>query len=77
MTGKQSLLRLAVSLVVWWMLIAVIFWSLGAMLDQPASLAQCTASSAFLVAIGEVGDWLRRRRRADPAASLHDTSRPT
>ncbi|MEV0740527.1 hypothetical protein AB0I51_32390 [Streptomyces sp. NPDC050549] len=34
------------------------------MLGQPASLAQCAASSAFLVAVGEAGDWLRRRWRA-------------
>ncbi|MFI5887462.1 hypothetical protein [Streptomyces sp. NPDC051554] len=63
MTGRQRLRRLVVSLVVWWMLIALILWLLGTMLGQPASLAQCTASSAFFVAVGEVGDWLLRRRR--------------
>ncbi|WSQ12879.1 hypothetical protein OG604_36755 [Streptomyces sp. NBC_01231] len=50
---------LAFSVTVWWMLIALILWLLGRALDQPASLAQCTASSAFLVALGEAGDWLR------------------
>ena len=68
MTGRP---RLALSLAVWWMLIALVLWLLGRALDQPASLAQCTASSAFLVALGEAGDWLRRRWRAGRITSRH------
>ncbi|MFE9628999.1 hypothetical protein [Streptomyces sp. NPDC006527] len=56
-----------VSLTVWWALIALVLWLVGQALDQPAMLAQCIASAAFLVAIGETDDWLRRRWRADPA----------
>lgn len=47
------------------MLLALILWLLGTALGQPASLTRYTASAALLVAIGEVGDWLRRRWRAD------------
>jgi hypothetical protein len=63
-TSKARLWRLAVSLTLWWMLIALVLWLVGKALDQPASFVQCTASSAFLVAIGEAGEWLRRRWRA-------------
>ncbi|WP_067019359.1 hypothetical protein [Streptomyces dysideae] len=63
MSGKPRLRRLAFSLTVWWLLLALVLWLLGKALDQPASLAQCAASSAFFVALGEAGDWLRRRRR--------------
>lgn len=66
MTGRP---RLAFSLTVWWMLTALVLWLLGRALDQPASLAQCTASSAFFVVLGEAGDWLRRRRRASRITS--------
>lgn len=64
MTGKPHLGRLAVSLAIWWMLIAFVLWIVGKAADQSASLVQCAASSAFLVAIGEAGDWLRRRWKA-------------
>jgi hypothetical protein len=47
------------------MLIALVLWLVGRAFDRTASFAQCAASSALLVAIGEAGDWLRRRRRAN------------
>ncbi|MFF6781483.1 hypothetical protein [Streptomyces sp. NPDC012510] len=64
MISRRRVWRLAVSLTVWWALIALVLWLVGKALDQPATLAQCIASAAFLVAIGETGDWLRRRWRA-------------
>ncbi|MDQ0605016.1 hypothetical protein QF037_009361 [Streptomyces canus] len=78
MTGRQRLSRLAFSLTVWWMLIVLIFWLLGRALEQPASIAQCAASSAFLVVLGEAGDWLRRRWRAGRITRRHQSapSRP-
>ncbi|ULR52293.1 hypothetical protein [Streptomyces deccanensis] len=65
MTSRRRVWRLAVSLTVWWALIALVLWLVGKALDQPATLTQCIASAAFLAAVGETGDWLRRRRRAD------------
>ncbi|WP_327698961.1 hypothetical protein [Streptomyces sp. NBC_00459] len=67
MTGRP---RLAFSLAVWWMLLALVLWFLGRALDQSASLAQCAASAAFFVVLGEAGDWLRRRW-ADRIGSRH------
>lgn len=53
MTGRRRLRRVALSLTLWWKMIA------GTVLDRPAMLRQCAASSAFLVVVGEVGDWFR------------------
>lgn len=72
MTGRRRVRRLVISLTVWWALIAFALWLVGKALDQPATLVQCAASSAFLVAIGEVGDWLRRRWRADRLTRLRE-----
>ncbi|MFF2573563.1 hypothetical protein [Streptomyces sp. NPDC058084] len=44
-------------------LLALALWLLGQALDRPASLAACSASAALLIAVGEVGDGLRRRLR--------------
>lgn len=63
MIGTQRVRRVVVSVAVWWLLLALVLWLLGMMLDQPASAARCAASSAFLVALGEVGEWACRRRR--------------
>ncbi|MGQ4475741.1 hypothetical protein [Streptomyces sp. SAS_276] len=76
MTGRQRLRRLALSLIVWWMLIALALWLLGTTLGQRASLAQCTASSAFLVAVGEAGDRLRRRWRAGRLSGITARHQP-
>ncbi|MEV8547935.1 hypothetical protein [Streptomyces sp. NPDC051572] len=51
------------SLGIWWALLALVLWLLGKALAQPASPARCAASAVFLVALGEAGDWLRRRWR--------------
>lgn len=61
MTDPRRRRRFALSVTAWWMLLALGLWLLGKALDQPASLAACAASAALLVAIGEAGDWLRRR----------------
>ncbi|MFD5786766.1 hypothetical protein ACFWH1_09030 [Streptomyces sp. NPDC127037] len=45
----------------WWITVALALWLLGMALGQPVRLAGCAASAALLVAIGEAGDWLRRR----------------
>ncbi|MFG2957920.1 hypothetical protein ACGF5O_29925 [Streptomyces sp. NPDC048291] len=52
------------SLAVWWLLLALVLWLLGKALGQPASAVQCAASAAFLVALGEAGDGVRRRWRS-------------
>ncbi|MEH0417366.1 hypothetical protein [Streptomyces sp. B21-083] len=67
MTGKPRPGRLVVSLGAWWMLIAFGLWLVGKAVDQSASFVRCAASAAFLVAIGEAGDWLRRRWKAHHA----------
>lgn len=54
----------ALSVIAWWAIITLTLWLLSKALDQPAQLAQCAASAALLVTIGEAGDWLRRRWRA-------------
>ncbi|GGQ20979.1 hypothetical protein [Streptomyces roseolilacinus] len=53
--------RLAWSLAAWWLLLTLALWSLGEAVDQPAALPRCAASAALLVAVGELGAWLRRR----------------
>ncbi|MGW1044107.1 hypothetical protein [Streptomyces sp. NPDC002547] len=63
MTGAERVRRFVVSLAVWWLLLALVLWLLGKAFDQPASAAQCATSSAFLVALGEIGDCVRRRWR--------------
>lgn len=61
MTGRTRLVRHACSLVAWWLLLVLALWLLGHAVGQTSSLTACAASSAFLVGIGEIGDWLRRR----------------
>ncbi|MDX3696704.1 hypothetical protein PV726_41915 [Streptomyces europaeiscabiei] len=65
MTSRRRLRRLAVSLTVRRAPIALVLWLVGKALDRSATLAQCIASAAFLGAIGEAGDWRRRRWRSD------------
>ncbi|MFE3323952.1 hypothetical protein [Streptomyces sp. NPDC059176] len=61
--------RLAGSLLAWWLPLALGLWLVGRATGQPASAASCAASAALLAAIGETGDWVRRRWRArHPAA---------
>ncbi|MEH0419960.1 hypothetical protein [Streptomyces sp. B21-083] len=49
------------SVTAWWITVTLLLWLLGMALGQPVRLAGCAASAAVLVAIGETGDWLRRR----------------
>ncbi|MGW7648668.1 hypothetical protein [Streptomyces bobili] len=61
MTDPTRLRRLVCSLSAWWLILAMGLWLLGRAIDQSASLLACAASAAFLLAVGEAGDWLRRR----------------
>jgi len=61
MTGRARLVRPACSIAAWWLLLAMALWLLGHAVGQGSSLTACASSSAFLVGIGEIGDWLRRR----------------
>ncbi|MFD5252529.1 hypothetical protein ACFWM5_06735 [Streptomyces bobili] len=63
MTDPTRLRRLVCSLSVWWLILAMGLWLLGRATDQSASPWACAASAAFLLAVGEAGDWLRRRWR--------------
>ncbi|MDX3128394.1 hypothetical protein PV367_00895 [Streptomyces europaeiscabiei] len=65
MTSRRRLRRIAVSLTVRWALIALALRLVGQALDRSATLARCIAPAALLGVIGEAGDWLRRRWRAD------------
>ncbi|GAA0314810.1 hypothetical protein GCM10009540_37880 [Streptomyces turgidiscabies] len=49
------------------MLITLGPWLVGRAMDQSASFAHRAESSAFLLPIGEAGDWLRRGWKANPA----------
>ncbi|MCX5522489.1 hypothetical protein OG342_06365 [Streptomyces bobili] len=62
MTDPTRVRRLFWSLTAWWILLATGLWLLGQATNQSASPTACAASAAFLLAIGEAGDWLRRRR---------------
>ncbi|QDN83159.1 hypothetical protein FNV64_53735 [Streptomyces sp. S1A1-7] len=77
MTGRTRLWRHTCSLTGWWLLLALALWLLGQAVDQAASLTACAASSAFLVGIGETGDWLRRRwaARRERAGTVAKRSR--
>ncbi|MFF7535297.1 hypothetical protein ACFZB2_40525 [Streptomyces bobili] len=61
MTNPTRLRRLIWSLTAWWLLLTMGLWLLGRATDQSASPVACAASAAFLLAVGEAGDWLRRR----------------
>jgi hypothetical protein len=61
MTGRTQLARHAWSLTAWWLLLTLALWLLGHAVGHASSLTACAASSAFLVGMGEIGDWLRRR----------------
>ncbi|MFD4733095.1 hypothetical protein ACFWOY_21025 [Streptomyces sp. NPDC058423] len=45
----------------WWASLTLVLWLLSWAAGRPASLARCAASALLLVAVGEAGDWLRRR----------------
>ncbi|MFI6149941.1 hypothetical protein [Streptomyces sp. NPDC051109] len=47
-------------------MLGLILWCGGQVRHQPASLLTCAASAALLVALGEIGAWLRRRWHSRP-----------
>lgn len=59
------------SVSLWWAALTLILWLLSHTTGQPTTLPRCAASAALLVAVGESGDWLRRRwnkrRAANPS----------
>ncbi|MCP9946590.1 hypothetical protein LUX12_20275 [Streptomyces somaliensis] len=64
MTRGRSWRRGIGSVGLWWITLALALWLLGRTTGQSTDLLRCAASAALLVAVGELGDWLRRRRRA-------------
>lgn len=52
------------SVLAWWVCVTLVLWLLGMALGQPAGIFPCAASAGLLVAIGETGDWVRRRWNA-------------
>ncbi|WP_431967910.1 hypothetical protein [Actinacidiphila sp. bgisy160] len=54
---------MAVSVLLWWAGLTLVLWLLSRVSGQPAGLAGCAASAVLLVAVGEAGDWVRRRWR--------------
>ncbi|GAA1264202.1 hypothetical protein GCM10009646_60090 [Streptomyces aureus] len=72
---RARLWRQTMSLTTWWIVITITLWSLGKGIGQSAELAPCAASAAFLVAMGEAGDWVRRRWRTRRQAT--DRGAPT
>lgn len=48
----------------WWAVLAVGFWLLGKVTSSPLGLAGSAALSALVIASGELGDRVRRRRKA-------------
>ncbi|NUO47087.1 MAG: hypothetical protein HOV82_34250 [Streptomyces sp.] len=56
--------RAIASVVLWWAGLTLLLWLGGRAAGQPTVLARCAASAVLLVAVGEAGDWLRRRWRA-------------
>ncbi|MFI9627332.1 hypothetical protein [Streptomyces sp. NPDC052042] len=45
----------------WWVAITTVFWLLGKLLGQSASLVGCAASAVLVIVVGEIGDRIRRR----------------
>ncbi|WP_327233028.1 hypothetical protein OG349_02725 [Streptomyces sp. NBC_01317] len=61
------------SLIAWWVVVTVVLWVLGIVFDQPVRLAGCAATAALVIAIGEVGDRLRRRWSSGRGARARGT----
>lgn len=53
--------REALSLTAWWAMLTLALWLLGHVTGHPAGLAPSAAAAALFTAIGEAGDWARRR----------------
>ncbi|WP_405985720.1 hypothetical protein [Streptomyces sp. NBC_00872] len=56
------------SLVAWWVVVTMLLWLLGKLFGQSVNLIGCAATAVLVIAIGETGDWLRRRRSSGRAA---------
>lgn len=54
----------ALSLTAWWAVLTLALWLLGHATGHPADLAASAATAALMAAIGETGDWARRRWKA-------------
>ncbi|WP_254705449.1 hypothetical protein [Streptomyces vilmorinianum] len=72
-TGTRQ--RQAVSLIAWWAALTLILWLLGHTTGHPAGLAPSAASAALLVAVGETGDWVRRRWTARRRRTVRGSAR--
>ncbi|MEU4153602.1 hypothetical protein [Streptomyces sp. NPDC026659] len=59
--------RLVLSLLLWWLAAGLALWLLGLAFGRPASFLGCALSGLFLGAVGEFGDWMRRRVRRSRA----------
>ncbi len=72
MIGATRRRREIPSIVPWWAGLTLVLWLLSRA-GQPTGVAGCAASAALLVAVGEAGDWVRRRwrtnRRGRPAVN--------
>ncbi|MEU9032016.1 hypothetical protein AB0D46_31825 [Streptomyces sp. NPDC048383] len=68
MTSKALPWASAGSVLGWWAVLTGLLWLAGTALDGPAPLGGCAASAAVLVAVGEAGDWVRRRWTARPGS---------
>ncbi|MER5887914.1 hypothetical protein ABT160_29200 [Streptomyces sp. NPDC001941] len=72
LTPRQVSRRLLWSLIAWWGALSLVFWLLDFARDHSASLLACAGSAALLVALGEIGDgvrrWHKRRRGVRTAA---------
>ncbi|MFF8713335.1 hypothetical protein ACF07T_18185 [Streptomyces sp. NPDC015184] len=64
MTRRRFWRRGIVSVSLWWITLTLVLRLLGRTTSGPTDLLRCVASAALLVAVGEVGDRLRRRRQA-------------
>ncbi|MGW6945705.1 hypothetical protein [Streptomyces xanthophaeus] len=61
--GRPSRRRTAGPLLVWWLLVTVLLWIPGKALAQPVTAWGCAVSAVLLIAVGEVGEGVRRRLR--------------
>ncbi|APU43369.1 hypothetical protein BSL84_30000 [Streptomyces sp. TN58] len=61
MTPNPRRRVVAWSVIGWWAVLTGLLWLAGTALGYPAPLVGCAASAAVLVAVGEAGDWIRRR----------------
>ncbi|GHH45213.1 hypothetical protein [Streptomyces candidus] len=61
MTESRSWQRGIGSVGLWWIMLTLVLWPLSRSTGQLTDIPRCAASAALLVAVGELGDWLRRK----------------